>query len=133
MIGYENIQAIVPNAAVNAGSLTLILVVSFAVYNLIQYYYHGYMGGYYEDDENWNDIPVVDWKKENGKWAQYLTKGAYRDYSANPEYSWHWHKLADRTAWVRKTPPPEVTVFMSDGMQEKVNEILSNAPKDTYN
>ena len=126
MIGYE----ILTNQGSYCASAAIIISGLGFIASMISMYYDG-MGGY--QAENWNNMPVLKWMKVGLIWEQRLTYGKYAEYQMDDQYTYKWLTQEQEMGFVQDSPPAECYVFCSDGMRERVNEIISNMPKETYN
>lgn len=94
-------------------------------------YYSRFGNGYETTD--WNNIPVYKWRKINKGWSLIRTEGAYREYISRDDYSYKWSARDKMCVFTERDPEPEICVFMSPGMEDAVNEILSTTPEEALN
>lgn len=71
-------------------------------------------------------VPIVDYKKsDDGGLKKDIKYAKYKDYLTNWEYKWEYIDEIKDFGWVSAIPP-QVSMILSPGMQEKIDEILKN-------
>lgn len=131
MVGYEMLTPNGTHLVITSGLLTMSAF-------LLRFLYAQFMGCGMGNawGSSWEDdiVPVLKWvRTASGGWVEQIThekRGLYQD---DMRFIWKWIPGESKMGWYMETPPPEVTVFMSDGIREAVSEIIKNTSKDTYN